>query len=95
MIETGLTYQPSLFPLAERSRALVYSMIAVVRLWLVRVQTRLRPMRKKFRQVQKHSNRVMGYRVCQLILCHNNILIIGEWQSLQINSWGRPKLNSE
>ena len=51
--------------------------------------------------------------VCQLILCHNKILIIGvkeatlycvnaglakitgEWQSLQINSWGRLKLNSE
>ena len=25
----------------------------------------------------------MGYRVCQLILCHNNMLI-GDWQSLQI-----------
>ena len=34
---------------------------------------------------KKHSNRVMGYRVCQLILCHNNILL-GDWQSLRINS---------
>ena len=29
----------------------------------------------------------MGYRVCQLILYHDNLLIIGEWQSLQINSF--------
>ena len=27
----------------------------------------------------------MGYRVYQLILCHNNILT-GDWQSLRINS---------
>ena len=39
-------------------------------------------------------NRVTGYRVCQLILCHNNILKhIGEWP----NSLDQrlPKLNSE
>ena len=45
------------------------SMIAVVQLRLLCVRTHLRPMRKKFCRVQKHSNRVMGYRVCQLILC--------------------------
>ena len=81
--------------MAERSRAYVYDstslMIAVIQLKLVRIQTRLRPMRKKFRQVQKHSNRIMRYRVCQLILCHNNILI-GDWQSLRIkNCWGSRK----
>ena len=38
---------------------------------------------------KKHSNRVMGYRVCQLILPIKTYWI-GEWQSLQINSWGRP-----
>ena len=37
----------------------------------------------------------MGYRVCQLFLSHINILIIGEWHSLGINSWDRPKLNIE
>ena len=43
-----------------------------------------RPMWKvDFHGVQIHSNRVMGYRVCQLILCHN-IILIGEWQSLRI-----------
>ena len=57
------------------------SMIAVVRLRLLCVQTSSQSMRKKFCWVQKHSKRVMGYRVCQLILCHNNILI-GDWQSL-------------
>ena len=30
-------------------------------------------------------------KVCQLILCHNNILIIGEWQSLQIKQLGQAK----
>ena len=64
-------------------------MIALVRVRLVRVLTCSQPKRKKFCQVQKHSNRVMGYRVCQLILCHNNILIIGEWQSLQIKQLGK------
>ena len=44
------------------------SIIAVVWLRLIRIQTLSQPMRKKFRRVQKHSNRVMGYRVCQLIL---------------------------
>ena len=33
----------------------------------------------------------MGYRVCQLILCHNNILIIGEWQSLGIKQLGQAE----
>ena len=50
------------------------------------------PMRKKFRGVQNHFNRVMGYRVCQLILSHDNILIIGECpNSLDLRL---PKLNS-
>ena len=39
---------------------------------------------------KKHSNRVIGYRVCQLILCHNNILI-GDWQSLQIKQLGQAE----
>ena len=38
---------------------------------------------------KKHSNRVMGHRVCQLILIITTYWI-GEWQSLQINSWGKP-----
>ena len=42
------------------------------------------------RSAKKHSNRVMDYRVCQLILCHNNILI-GDWQSLQIKSLGQAE----
>ena len=53
------------------------SMIAVVQLRLLSIQTRSQPMRKKFPQAQKHRKRVMGYRVRQPILC------IGEWQSLQ------------
>ena len=61
-------------------------MIAVVQ--LVHVRTRLQPMRKKFRRVQKHSNRFMGFKVCQIILSHNNILI-GDWQSLLIKSLGQ------
>ena len=32
----------------------------------------------------------MGYRVSELILCHNNILI-GDWQSLQIKPLGQSK----
>ena len=56
--------------------------------------SRSRPMWKKHGGVQKHSNRVMGYRVCQLILCHNNILKhIGEWPNSL--DWRPPKLNSE
>ena len=56
---------------------------------LVGVWTHLQPMWKKdFRWVQKYSSRIMGYRVCQLILSHNTILIIGEWQSLQIKRFG-------
>ena len=51
----------------------------------INFKTRSQPMRNKFCQVQQHSNRVMGYRVFQLILCHNNILI-GDWQCLRINS---------
>ena len=83
----------SLVQVAERSRAGVWVCWSAP---LVRVRTCSWPMWKRdFRRVQKtRSNRVMGYRVCQLILCHNNILIIGdgEWQCLRINSWGR--LNS-
>ena len=40
---------------------------------------------------KKHSNSVMGYRVCQLILCHKNILIIGEQQSLRIKQLGQAE----
>ena len=45
------------------------SMIAVVQLRLLSIQTRSQPMRKKFPQAQKHRKRVMGYRVRQPILC--------------------------
>ena len=61
---------------------------------LVRIRTGSWPMWKRdFRWVQKHSNRVMGYRICQLI--HSNILIIGEWHSLQIKQLGQAENSTE
>ena len=47
--------------------------------------------KRDFPQIQKHSNRVIGYRVCQLILCHNNILMIDESQSLQVKQLGQDE----
>ena len=54
---------------------------------------RLNPFVAVYVRVQKHGNRVMGYRLCQLILCHNNILevngltpLIGDCQSAIVSN---------
>ena len=82
-------FQPEAwFPMAKWSRAGVWECWSAP---LVHVRTCLRPMGKNFCRVQKkHSKRVMGYWVCQLILCYNKILI-GEWQSLLTKQLGQAE----
>ena len=53
----------------ERSRVYVYDYCGATKTTPCSNPLRSAIMRKKFRRVQKNSNRIMGYRVCQQILC--------------------------
>ena len=63
--------------MAVRSRVYVYDCCGVTETSL-----RSNPLSTYEKEIspstKKHSNRVMVYRVCQLIICHNKILI-GDW----------------
>ena len=84
--ETKLKNPRSSVVMAERSRAYVCLYDCYSATKTVCVRTRLRPMRKKFCKVQKQQ-----FSLSANSTSHNNILNIGEWQSLQIDSWGKPK----
>ena len=71
--------------MAERSRAYVYDCCVATK-----TTPRSNPITTYEKEILPSTKNTltelsMGYRVYQLILCHNNILT-GDWQSLRINS---------